>query len=128
MDAAGEGKTAGVARLLAAGADPDASVTGRGPSGEAVQTTALSEAAGNGRLEAARLLLDGGADPSLVGGDGTTPLMQAAGYGHPDLLRLLLARGAAADAAHPRDGFTAGLDEGLLSFCLPNYHFYRESI
>ena len=43
--------------------------------------------------------------------------------GQPEVLRLLLARGAAVDAAHPRMGWTAGLDEGLLSFCLPQFLF-----
>jgi ankyrin repeat protein len=96
-----------VARLLAAGADPNASVSGRAKSGEVVQDTALCSAAANGRLEAARLLLDGGADPSLAGGDGATPLMAAAGEGQLEVLRLLLARGAAVDGTEPRTGFTA---------------------
>jgi ankyrin repeat protein len=61
------------------------------------QTTALVMAAANGRLEAARLLLDAGADPSLANGDGTTPLMSAAWTGHLEVLQLLLERGAAVD-------------------------------
>ena len=59
-----EGDGAAVARLLAAGADPNALVTGRLPSGEVIYSTALVEAVGVGQLEAARLLLDAGADPS----------------------------------------------------------------
>ena len=94
LTAVREGDTAGVARLLAAGANPNASVPGRTPSGKVVQSTALWQAAGCGQLEAARLLLDGGADPSLAAGDGVTPLMAAAAHGQLEVLRLLLARGA----------------------------------
>jgi ankyrin repeat protein len=107
MMAVREGDGAAVVRLLAAGADPNASVAVRTASGEAVQTTALCEAAGCGRLEAARLLLDGGADPSIVGGDGFTPLMEAAGCGQLEVLRLLLEWGVVVDAVDPSDGGTA---------------------
>jgi ankyrin repeat protein len=58
-------------------------------------------------LEAARLLLDAGADPSLADGDGYTPLMAAAQNGHLEVLRLLLARGAAMDTVESHHGFTA---------------------
>jgi ankyrin repeat protein len=99
---------AAVARLLAAGADPNASVPGRRPSGEVFLSTPLYMAAGHGRLEAARLLLDAGADPSLAGSDGaTTPLMAAAGKGQLEMLRLLLGRGAAVDAVDPATSHTA---------------------
>jgi ankyrin repeat protein len=53
---------AAVPRLLAAGADPNASVAGRNPLGAVVQSTALCVAAGCGRVEAVRQLLDAGAD------------------------------------------------------------------
>jgi ankyrin repeat protein len=118
-----QGDGAAAARLLAAGADPNASMSVRLPSGEVYQTTALFVAASDGLVEAARLLLDAGADPSCAASDGGTPLMVAAAHGQLELLRLLLARGAAVDAADPRDGFTAGLDEGLLSFCRPQFSF-----
>jgi ankyrin repeat protein len=72
-----------------------------------IYTTALVMAAGRGRLEVARLLLEGGADPSLADSDGRTPLMSATADGQREVLRLLLARGAAVDAAEPRDGWTA---------------------
>jgi ankyrin repeat protein len=98
---------AGVARLLTAGADPNASVSGRTSSGEVVQSTALGLAVANGRLEVARLLLDAGADPSRAGGDGTTPVIQAAGNGRREVLRLLLARGAAVDTVRSGPGSTA---------------------
>jgi ankyrin repeat protein len=132
LKALNEGDGAAVARLLAAGADPNASMAVRLLSGEVYQTTALFVAAGHGQVEAARLLLDAGADPSCAAGGGgarpdmscgRTPLMLAAATGQLEVLRLLLARGAAVDAADPRDGCTAGLDEGLLSFCRPRFSF-----
>jgi ankyrin repeat protein len=107
LNAVKEGDGAAVARLLAAGADPNASGSVRTTSGGVVQNTSLSAAAGNGRLEAVRLLLDGGADPSLADGDGSTPLAHAALNGQLEVLRLLLGRGAAVDAAYPGNGFTA---------------------
>jgi ankyrin repeat protein len=107
LEVAEEGDTAPVSRLLAAGGDPHASVTGRLPSGGLYQTTPLAVAAGGGQLEAVRLLLDGGADPSCAASGGPTPLMMAAGYGQLEVLRLLLARGVAVDAAHPDDSLTA---------------------
>ena len=74
-NAAHQGAGAVVARLLAVGTDPNALVQANGPTpGEVVQTTALITAVGNGRLEVARLLVEGGADPSLADGDGGTPL------------------------------------------------------
>jgi ankyrin repeat protein len=92
------------AQLLGAGVDPNAFVTRRDSS---FQTTALCEAAANGRPEAVRLLLEGGADPGRVDGDGTTPLMHAADVGQLDVLRLLLADRAVLDAVHPSDDSTA---------------------
>jgi ankyrin repeat protein len=106
VHAAQGGNARAVARLLAAGADPNASVDRRIPSGEMHQTTALILAAGHGRLEVARLLLDAGADPSLADGGGGTPLMNAVGTGEPEVLRLLLGRGAAVGAVE-RNGWTA---------------------
>jgi ankyrin repeat protein len=103
-----EDDRAAVSRLLAAGADPNSPVAGRQLASEkAFQTTALIAAAVNGRLEAARLLLEGGTDPNRVNSNGFTPLMVAAENGHVEVLRLLLARGAAADALAPADNFTA---------------------
>jgi hypothetical protein len=106
-NAAQQGDVAAVARLLAAGADPNASVVERTPSGEVFQLTTLFVAAGVGRLETPRLLLDAGADPSRADGNSATPLMQAAGNGHLEVMRLLLARGAAVDAVCLSNGWTA---------------------
>ena len=82
LNAVNDGDAAGLARLLAAGADPNASIAVRTQSGGAVQDTTLVAAARHGRLEAARLLLDAGADPSRASSDGSlggaTPLMAAA--------------------------------------------------
>jgi ankyrin repeat protein len=106
VDAVRKGDAAAVPRLLAAGADPNASVPGRTASGVAYQT-ALISAAAIGRLEAARLLLNAGADPSLADGNGATPLMCAARTGQLEVLRLLLGWGAAVDAVEPTEGWTA---------------------
>jgi ankyrin repeat protein len=107
VTAAMEGDGAAVTRWLSAGADPDASATARTPDGEVLHTTALIRAAQNGRLEAARLLLDAGADPGRARTGGVTPLMAAAGLGQLQVLLLLLGYGAAVDAAQPASGFTA---------------------
>lgn len=90
-----EGSTAVVVRLLAAGAD----VHGVGMNGWAP----LHVAAGRGRVEKCRLLLDAGAEvdrPATID-DHRTPLMEAAAAGHPEVVRLLLDRGADASL---RDG------------------------
>jgi ankyrin repeat protein len=106
--AAQAGDGAAVARLLAAGADPNAPVAVQLPSGEVVQRTALCVAVARGRLEVVRLLLEAGADPSFAASDGETPLIIALGvHGQLEVLRLLLERGAAVDAVKPATGGTA---------------------
>ena len=112
LKAAAEGDAAAVARMLAAGADPNALVAVRAASGEPLHNTALCAAATFGRLEVARLLLDAGADPSLAdgadgGSEGITPLMAAAGGGQLEVLRLLLGLGAAEAALDQDSGGTA---------------------
>ena len=47
-----------------------------------------------------QLLLDSGADLSLVDGQGNTVLHYAAGYGRKEVAELLLASGAAMDATN----------------------------
>jgi ankyrin repeat protein len=89
------GDVAEVGRLLDSGAKADALVSARAPDGHSYQTTALGEAAWTScGLDVVRLLLDRGADPSLVNSDGDSPLMMAARRGHLDIVRLLLDRGA----------------------------------
>jgi hypothetical protein len=117
-DAAFAGDNRAVGRLLAAGADPNASICmEKGPKGTPVdytdkdrergRRTPLYEAAVRGNLMSAQLLLDGGADPDLPASNGTTPLMAAAASGDPRILHLLLARGAVLDKLHPASGATA---------------------
>lgn len=87
LGAAEDGDAAAVARLLAAGAGADARLA---PVGE----TPLMRAAARGHEEAARVLLDAGADPSARRADGFTPLILAVFFGHEGVARLLVERGA----------------------------------
>ena len=61
--------------------------------------TALSFAAREGRLEAARLLLDAGADVNAREANGISPLVMAITNRHTPVAALLLARGADPNAA-----------------------------
>jgi ankyrin repeat protein len=56
--------------------------------------TPLFIAAQQGHLEAVRLLLEAGANPSLVRVDGKPPLSAARSHGHADTVALLLLHGA----------------------------------
>ncbi len=56
-------------------------------------------AAGEGRLEVVRYLLDEGADVNARESWGSTPLAEAAYYGHVDVIKELLLRGADINAA-----------------------------
>jgi hypothetical protein len=100
-----------MARLLDAGAEPDALVAARATEsighGAVVQRTALAAAATGGQLDAVRLLLDRGADPSLADSLGLTPLMCAAMNGHAAVVRELAARGADLEAVDPATSVTA---------------------
>jgi hypothetical protein len=73
---------------------------------QAGHLNALCAAASFGQLEVARLLLEGGADPSRADSNGDTALMAAALDGHLPILQLLLEWGVAMDAKRP-DGTTA---------------------
>ncbi|HAF13119.1 MAG TPA: hypothetical protein DCK93_10030 [Blastocatellia bacterium] len=66
----------------------------------------LQEAAARGQADAARLLLDNGAQVNHVADFENTPLNTAASYGHMDVVRILLERGA--DVCYGRPGGTAG--------------------
>jgi ankyrin repeat protein len=106
-EASQAGDIAQMARLLDGGADPSAFVPTERKDGKIFRNTALVEAAGRGHLEAVRLLLARGADPSLAASVGTTPLMSAAVNGHAAVVWVLAACGAALDAANPETGCTA---------------------
>ena len=70
--------------------------------------TAIMEAAEQGRLDIARLLLDRSADPNQARTDGGhTALMGAAQGGHLEAARLLLDRSAGPNQARTDDGHTA---------------------
>jgi ankyrin repeat protein len=70
-----------------------ANVNSRGASG-----TPLFLAAGEGRLNAVRYLLDEGADVNLRGQQGNTALTEATYYGHASVIKELLMRGADVNA------------------------------
>uniref|UniRef100_A0A1I8F3C0 ANK_REP_REGION domain-containing protein n=1 Tax=Macrostomum lignano TaxID=282301 RepID=A0A1I8F3C0_9PLAT len=95
--------------LLASAGDINAKSV---PSGR----TALMLAAGHGRLESLRLLLQLGADPNLQDDEGFTALMLAAEQGHLDCVRALL--------AHPNLDVELQNNEGVtaLSLALDSGH------
>jgi beta-lactamase regulating signal transducer with metallopeptidase domain len=94
-DAAEEGNTAEINRLLDAGANVNCALEGDG--------SPLIGAARNGYIRAVALLLDRGADPNMpVRGDGN-PIIMAAREGHADIVELLLNRGAHIDQVVPDD-------------------------
>lgn len=68
--------------------------------------TALLHAAREGHVEAALVLLEGGADIDQVSGDGTSPLLMATLNGQFDLAMELVARGADPDRAADTDGIS----------------------
>lgn len=127
---AAQGKLSLVKKLVAAGADPslrDAagdsplaaaqkfgkapvvrfleSLANQRPTVEGAPPATLHDAVRDGLLDAARQLLDSGADPSAPDAQKLTPLMLALDAGRADLVRLLLERGA--DWTFPiPDGFS----------------------
>jgi len=60
-------------------------------------STALIVAALVGQADAARFLVDHGAEIDAINNDGSTALHTAAFFAHPDIVRLLLENGAATD-------------------------------
>ncbi|GGX61067.1 ankyrin repeat domain-containing protein [Streptomyces fructofermentans] len=111
-----------VARLLRAGASPEAT--------DDEGVTALYTAAADGRSAVVRLLLASGAAPDRLSGDGESPLCGAACWGRTDAVRELLAAGAAPDLAEEfghtastwavRGGHTAVLAELLAAGADPD--------
>ena len=85
--AAMNGNAASIARLLDAGEDANAVLTGEG---EAV----LMLTAYTGNAAAVKVLLDRGAQVNVQQFRGQTALMWAASEGHTEVVKLLLARGA----------------------------------
>ena len=85
-EAANDGDMDEVKELVAAGANPSATIYGDG--------NALMGAARSGRSDITKLLLDQGGDPNgIVEGDGS-PLIAAAAHGRLDQVQMLIDRGA----------------------------------
>ena len=63
-------------------------------------STPLIIAVANGRIDAARLLLEAGADPNVMGEGTETPLLMAVGERSYQLVKLLLEFGAAQEIDH----------------------------
>ena len=127
-----QGDAAAVSRILAQGADVNASATdGTTPlhwavhrddaalvrllidagadvtAGNRYGVTPLALACTNGSTGAARVLLDAGADPNTASAEGETVLMAAARTGSADLVRLLVEYGADVNAKETWRGQTA---------------------
>jgi len=109
-DAAGGGRGRG-----GRGGNPDDAAAGANFNPEEINPpvstkgglTALLHAARQGHLEAARALLDGGADVNDVGaGDATSPLLMAVINGQFDAAMLFLSRGANPNLAESGNGVT----------------------
>jgi beta-lactamase regulating signal transducer with metallopeptidase domain len=95
FETAAEGDIDAMTKLLEAGADVNAAISGDG--------SPLIGAARAGHLDAVRLLLDRGADIDMgVPGDGNA-LIMAAREGHAAVVSLLLERGASVDHVVPGD-------------------------
>jgi ankyrin repeat protein len=93
--AAAGGDIQTVRQHLAAGTD----VNGKDPSGG---STPLLVAALFGQTEAARLLLEKGANVNSKNNEGATPLLVAAFFCHPETVKLLLEKGADVRAKNNR--------------------------
>lgn len=98
-DAALAGKIDAAAKLLAAGADPNAV--------DAYQTTPLHLACRGAHLEMVCELVEAGASVNAINAAGSTPLHEAALSGDPQIVQFLLLHGANR-LARDRHGMTAG--------------------
>lgn len=87
ISAARDGDTAGIVRLLQAGANPN-------EGGGVNNWPPLLHAIHKKQLASLRALIAGGADINVASPVGETPLMMAAGYGDTAAVRLLLAAGS----------------------------------
>jgi hypothetical protein len=116
-----------VGRLLAeAGVDVDVTVDTTDADGDKESVTPLTHAAERGHLETVRLLLDAGADPDRMDGDGETPLMCAARMGRLEVLWLLLGQGAAMNVARSIVTMGATSGDGFTAFHLACFHNQAE--
>jgi ankyrin repeat protein len=97
-EAAAEGDTARIRRLIAGGADPNA----RGRDGVTVSQWALLHQSPRGLAA----LLEGGADPALADSSGETVVHYAAKTNVPEYLEILLAHGADPDTRNGVTGAT----------------------
>ncbi|GMH45393.1 hypothetical protein BSKO_13350 [Bryopsis sp. KO-2023] len=75
--------------LLQALIDNGASLEAKAPRSENGET-ALGLVAGNGNVQAVKLLLEAGADPETANSDGQTPLSVASFFGHSEVVRELI--------------------------------------
>lgn len=99
-DASDKGDTAEVKTLLSK--QPDL-VNAKNEKG----STPLHLASFKGHLEAAKLLLEKGADIEAVNGGGFTPLQLAAYGGHRDVVEFLIDKGSNINAINKQTGMTA---------------------
>lgn len=111
---AAEGDTAAIERYIEAGADLNA----KEPAGG---STPLIIAAIFGQTEAARLLIENGAEVDIKNNDGTTALSAAAFFCHPETLKLLIENGAnvnttSSTGSTPLDTATAPWDSEIQGF------------
>ena len=110
------GRTDMIRMLLDHGVKADANADGD-------RMSPLFFAASEGRVEAAKMLIDAGADACFVGDKGFSPLMVAAKLGHKEVACLLISKGAdvegsstvaairAAMEAEPAPAFAAAAPE-----------------
>ncbi len=96
--------------------------------------TALLHAAREGHTEAAKVLLDAGADINQIsGGDGSSPLVSAVQNGHFDLALVLIERGADPNLATHTDRVAPLLGvlqtqwANFTSYPVPRAHEYQKS-